>query len=174
MIFCDWVGGENKNFTFIRFIHSAIQLWKSLNILTITYYIRDVPIYHVKFRLNRSQVKDWIADRLISRIYCCQTKPRSFSVVDVDQCLVPNWRELLTDYNGKKQFMPSRPVEQLKVLGKRPSHLFYRNSYNGYWMTHIPKALPFIYVKIHTHTNICNELTFSGIEFILLEVSYST
>ena len=65
-------------------------------------------------------------------------KPRPLSLVDIDQFSL-QWRELLIDY-GKKQFFPTRPVKQLRVLGKHTTYLFNKNSCNRYYKTNRTKA----------------------------------
>ncbi|PSN52493.1 hypothetical protein C0J52_11211 [Blattella germanica] len=132
-LFCDSCGGQQKNFTFFRFIYNLVNVEKKLESITVTFPIRghsylenDKNMGLVNSKSTAIVPKDWA-----SIIRNSRQNPSSFNVVEVDHSMFKCWTKFLDTKYVKKSPFPSRPVREITI--QRGSLLRFRITYNGAW-----------------------------------------
>lgn len=144
-IFCDSCSGQNKNFTFFRFLHHLVHEEKRFDNIKVTFPIRghsylecDKNMGLINQKLNAEVPSDWVQIFQEARI-----KPSPFQVVSADKKIFRKWTSHLERIYNKKAQFHSRPIREYQVLKEHPALVRYRTSYNGLWETSnikIPKA----------------------------------
>lgn len=136
MIFCDSCGGQNKNFTFFRFLHHLVHEENRFKSIQVTFPIRghsylecDKNMGLINQKIRAELPKDWIQVFKDARI-----KPSPFVVIDCDQNMFRNWSMHLNLFYKKCPF-PSRPIREYKVTYDHARLISFRTSFNGAWET---------------------------------------
>lgn len=132
-IFCDGAGGQNKNYTVIRFIHYVVSVVKRLKSIRITYPVRghsylecDKNMGLVNTKKRMELPADWEENLLTSRI-----KPAPFVVISVDQSYVKKWTEFLAGRFVKKCPFPMQKMKEVEAFDVHPRVICHRDTYNG-------------------------------------------
>lgn len=134
-IFCDSCGGQNKNFTVLRFIHNIVHNEKKLDSIQITFPIRghsymecDKDFGLVNQKTKAELPQDWAEEFRTAR-----HKPSPFNVEEVSQDYFRAWTEFLGKrYRNKCPFL-IRPIREIKAVTDHPRLLYYRTSFSGSW-----------------------------------------
>lgn len=132
-IFCDGAGGQNKNYTIIRFIHYITTVVRRLKSIRITYPVRghsylecDKNMELVNTKRRMKVPADWEKNLFYSRI-----KPAPFVVIAVDQSYVRKWTEFLTQKYAKKCPFPMQKMKEVEALDEHSRIICHRDTYNG-------------------------------------------
>ena len=124
-IFCDSCGGQNKNYTLIRYCHYVVCVLKKLTSIKLTFPIvghsylecdKDVGLINSK--ASTEEPSDWIKVFKEAR-----TKPAPFKVIDVDSNMIRDWKEFLEPMYLAKCVFPTRPNRELRVEPVSYTHL---------------------------------------------------
>lgn len=139
-LFCDSCGGQNKNYTFFRFLHNLVHQQKRFDSIRVTFPIRghsymendkNMGIINQKARVET--VKE-----LCDLVQSSRKKPSPFVVKHLsedNQHIFQKWTEHLNKFYKKKASFPIQPIRQLEVSKEHPRLIRYRESYNGAWTT---------------------------------------
>lgn len=136
-IFCDSCSGQNKNFTFFRFLHNLVHAEKRFDTILVTFPIRghsylecDKNMGLINQKIRAEVPSDWIAAFQQARM-----KPSPFIVEECSQTMFRKWKEHLDGIYKKKAPFATRPIREYKVSHEHPRLASFRPSYNGYWET---------------------------------------
>lgn len=164
VIFCDSCGGQNKNYTVFRFIHSVVHCAKRLDMIKIIFPIRG----HLECDRNMGCINQKspceTPDEWVKVIREARQKPCPFNVIEVDQPLVRKWTTFLSPMYKKTCPFLSRPIREIRVKKDHPRLIFHREHYNSSWTSSILMA-PKKKLKFHNDSH-------SAGEFVLPDQSY--
>lgn len=132
-IFCDGAGGQNKNYTVVRFIHYMVTVVKRLQSITITYPVRghsylecDKNMGLINLRNRMETPTDWEEIIAFSRI-----KPTPFHVISVSQSLVREWCNFFKEKYVQKCPFAMQKMKEIFCINTHIRTIFYRDSYLG-------------------------------------------
>lgn len=132
-IFCDSAGGQNKNYTLIRFIHFVTCEIKLLNHITTTFPIRghsylecDKNMSLINLKTRMEMPADWM--RLIES---SRKKPCPFVVVEVDLIMIKSWTQFFAKNFVAQCPFKTQPVRILYAKQDKPGLIFHKSAYNG-------------------------------------------
>ncbi|KAJ8871631.1 hypothetical protein PR048_027958 [Dryococelus australis] len=127
-IFCDSYGGQNKNWTVIRFLHYVAVVLKRFDKVQVTYPIRghsymecDKNAALISQKTPAETPGDWR-----EAIASARVKPSPFQVVKCQTGMFRAWEKALNQNYSKKFAAETRPIKQL--IFKAVQH---RETYNG-------------------------------------------
>lgn len=105
-VFCDSCGGQNKNFTMIRFLHHLVHVQNRFEQIKVWFPIRghlymepDKNMGLVKQKTRVELPSEWADVFREARV-----KPRPFDVVEVDQTMFKEWKAHLSTRYVKVSF----------------------------------------------------------------------
>lgn len=132
-IFCDSCAGQNKNYTFIRFLHHLVTMEDRFETIKVIFPIRghsylecDRNMSIVKQNSYTEVPEDWRDVLRNTRV-----KPTPFTVIDCGVDVVfQNWTDHLSSIYPKKCPFPTRPIRMLKISGKERL-VFHKQAYFG-------------------------------------------
>ncbi|CAH1099465.1 unnamed protein product [Psylliodes chrysocephalus] len=136
-LFCDSCGGQNKNYTFFRYLHNLVHQQKRFDSVRVTFPIRghsymendkNMGIINQKARVET--VKE-----LCDLVQSTRKKPSSFVVEHLsedNQHIFQKWTDLNKFYKKKASF-PIQSIRQFEVSKEHPRLIKYRDTYNGTW-----------------------------------------
>lgn len=145
-IFCDSCAGQNKNFTFIRFLHFLVTKKGRFNTIKVIFPIRghsylecDRDMSIVKQNSYTETPEDWREVLRNARV-----KPFPFEVIDCGEDLnFQNWTEYLSSIYTAKCPFPTRPIRMLKISVENKRLIYHKPSYFGaYYSSPIEKQPP--------------------------------
>lgn len=132
-IYCDGAGGQNKNYTVVRFIHYMVTVVKRLKSVTITFPVRghsylecDKNMGNINLKKRMETPLDWEENIANSR-----RKPSSFTVVSVNQETVKEWSEFFKTKYAKKCPFAMQKMKEVMCVHTHPRTVFHRDTYNG-------------------------------------------
>lgn len=137
-LFCDSCGGQNKNFTFFRYLHNLVHQQKRFDCVRVTFPIRghsymendkNMGIINQKARVETVQ-------ELCELVQSSRKKPAPFVVENLseeNQHIFQKWTEHLNKFYKKKANFPIQSIRQFEVLKEHPRIIKYRDTYNGIW-----------------------------------------
>ncbi|XP_031330335.1 uncharacterized protein LOC116161205 [Photinus pyralis] len=138
-IFCDSCGGQNKNFTTFRYFHYLVHRSNRFESIRVTFPVRghsymecdkNMGLINTKTRVELP--KDWVQVFKTARV-----KPSPFKIEEVENHDVRDWSAFLNPLYVKKCPFQSRPIKELEIRKEHPRMLFYRETYNGMWISSI-------------------------------------
>ncbi|KAK4872257.1 hypothetical protein RN001_016381 [Aquatica leii] len=136
-IFCNFVGGQNKNFTVFRFLHYMVHYVKRLTSVTMIFPIRrhsymecDKNMGLINLRIRMESPDDWYKLIRSSRV-----QPSPFVVVEINQTIIRNWSAFLTDAVSKKFPFKTQPIRKIAFSKDHPRLVHHRSTYHGHWET---------------------------------------
>lgn len=132
-LFCDSCGGQNKNFTVLRFLHYMVHQEKRFDEIIVCFPIRGHSYLETdkNMGLVNQKAKVELPEEWANVFRESRMKPMPFTVVEVDQPLFRKWTEHLKTQYTKKCPFKTRPVREIKIVHTHPRFIFYRNSYHG-------------------------------------------
>lgn len=137
-IYCDGAGGQNKNYTVIRFVHYMVTVVKRLRSIVITYPVRghsylecdkNMGLINLKHRMEIPS--DWEENISNSRV-----KPSPFFVISVTQDLVKEWTKFFTNRYLKKCPFAIQKMKEILCISSNPLTMFHRDAYHGNRLEH--------------------------------------
>lgn len=167
-LFCDSCGGQNKNYTFLRYLHNLVHHQKRFDSVRVTFPIRghsymendkNMGIINQKARVET--VKE-----LCDLVKFSRKKPSPFVVEHLsedNQNIFQKWTEHLNKFYKKKATFPIQPIRQFQVSKEHPRLIKYRNTYNGTWTSAVVSDRKPIVLKHLERNN----------QFLLPEISYT-
>lgn len=138
-IFCDSCGGQNKNYTLIRYCHYLVCFLKRLKSLKLTFPVvghsymecdKDVGLIKTKTRTEVPQ--DWVTVFKESRV-----KPAPFNVVEVEIEMIRDWSSFLAPFYLDKCTFATRPIRELRIEQDETRLVYHRESFNGSWVSSV-------------------------------------
>lgn len=136
-IFCDSCGGQNKNYTMIRFLHYMTTIVKRFDTLIVTYPIRghsylecDKNMSLIKNATPAETPNDWR-----DAIREARVKPRSFEVVECTSDTFKAWEGALQDGYMKKFQAKTQKIRQLRIASDYPQIVEHRDTYSGAYVS---------------------------------------
>lgn len=141
-VFCDSAGGQNKNFTIVRFIHfiTSNQIHGLKNI-KITFPIRghsylecdkNVGLWNMKEKMETP--KDFV-----SMVEKSRNKPTPFKVVHVEKEMVLDWKSFFDTEYGIKCPFKTQPTKEISAATSQPRLISWRTTYKGPMYTSVIK-----------------------------------
>lgn len=137
-IFCDSCAGQNKNFTFIRFLHYLVTKKGRFDTIKVVFPIRGHS--YLECDRNMSIVKqssytetpdDWREVLRNTRV-----KPCPFEVIDCGKDFsFQNWTEYLSSIYPEKCPFPTRQIRMLKISGQNKRLVYHKPSYFGTYLS---------------------------------------
>ncbi|KAG5875566.1 hypothetical protein JTB14_016936 [Gonioctena quinquepunctata] len=116
-IFCDSCGGQNKNFTLIRYLNYLVHVFTRFETVKVIFPIRghsymecDKNMCLITCKTITELPEDWVKTFRSSR-----QNSSPFKVEEEDQSMVRNWSEFLESLYPKKWPFLSRPIRELEV-----------------------------------------------------------
>ncbi|KAJ8875521.1 hypothetical protein PR048_023416 [Dryococelus australis] len=134
-IFCDNCGGQNKNYTVVRYLHYVVHNTRRQDSIKVTFLIRG----HLYFECDRNMAlikltsPAELPEHWLNHFSVARMKPSVFHVIEVDQMLLRSWTNfLLAEYKKKCPFT-ARPVKEVLFQHVLGSLVHHRSTYNGAW-----------------------------------------
>lgn len=139
-IFCDSCGGQNKNYTFLRFLHNVIHQQKRLDSIKVTFPIRGHSYMENDKNMGNINQKARVEtiEELCELISSSRQKPTPFVVEHIteeNQHIFHQWTKHLNKFYRKSCSFPIQPIRQFEVLKEHPRLIRYRDCYNGSWIS---------------------------------------
>lgn len=133
-MFCDSTGGQNKNFTVIRFIHFiANKHIYGMKEIKITFPVREHSYLEYgkngglwNFKEEMETPKDFVL--MIQNV---RKKPFPFEVVSVHKDLVYNWKDCYRCRVREKCPLKTQPTKEITASTSNPRLITWRTTYNG-------------------------------------------
>lgn len=135
-IFCDSAGGQNKNFTIIRFLHYVVYEIKLFDSITITFPVRghsylecdrDMSIINLKTKMETP-------DDFYELIKQSRCRPAPYKVVPVESDDIKGWSNFIGRFYVKQCPFKTQPIKEIQF--RQDSRLVkYRYTYHGSWET---------------------------------------
>ncbi|XP_054284123.1 uncharacterized protein LOC129001018 [Macrosteles quadrilineatus] len=130
-IFADSCAGQQKNFTFFRFLFNLVNYENKLESVTVTFPIRghsymenDKNMGLINTKSRAEVPEDWVNIVKESR-----RNPSHFEVEVVDHEQIKGWTKFLDEKYATKCPFKSRPIRELHIV--RGQHVQFRKSYFG-------------------------------------------
>ncbi|CAH1111656.1 unnamed protein product [Psylliodes chrysocephalus] len=132
-IFCDSCSGEQKNFTFFRFLHNLVNNEKRLESVVVTFPIQGQSYMECdkNFGLVNQKSRAEVPEDWLQILEDARHSPTPFNVINVNHTLFRSWTKFLDNSYLKKSPFPSRPIRQIYI--QRGALLQYRTTYNVAW-----------------------------------------
>jgi hypothetical protein len=153
IIFCDSCSGQNKNYTFIRFLYHMVHNTDRLESVQVVFPIRghsymecDRDMGLVNQKSEVEVPSEWAEVLRHSR-----AKPTPFNVVEIELEQFRDWAEFLEPKFQKKCPFPTRTVRELKIKKSEPKLVFHRDNFNGEWTKTVVTPKP---VKSKSRKNV--------------------
>lgn len=139
-IFCDSAGGQNKNFTIIRFIkfltnkniHGLKQIKITFPIRGHSYMECDKDVGLLNLKSPMETPKDFREVIKTSR-----AKPSPFKVIKVTQSLILNWKVLLDKEFVQKCPFKIQPLKEIIASAIDCRLICHRTTYNGAFLSDV-------------------------------------
>jgi hypothetical protein len=132
-IFADSCAGQQKNFTFFRFLFNLVNYEKKLESVTVTFPIRghsymenDKNMGLINTKSRAEIPEDWVNIIKESR-----RNPSNFEVQVVDHTTIKGWTSFLDEKYVQKCPFKTRPIRELHIA--QGQHIRFRNTYFGAW-----------------------------------------
>lgn len=134
-IFCDSCGGQNKNYTMMRFLHYVVHMEKRLDSVKITFPIRGHSYLECDkdFGLINQKSRVEVPEEWYEVFKMARNKPSPFNVEKVTQSYFQGWTVFLLRRYRRTCPFRSRPIKELKIVKEHPRLILHRDSYNGSW-----------------------------------------
>lgn len=134
-LFCDSCGGQNKNYTMFRFLHSLVHTENRFDEIKICFPIRGHSYMEPdkNMGLINQKAKVELPSQWADIFRETRVKPCPFDVVEVDQTIFRKWTDHLSKIYIKKCPFKTRPLRELKVVKSHPRFIFHRDTYNGHF-----------------------------------------
>lgn len=137
VIFCDSCGGQNKNYTMLRFIHTIIHELNLLDSIKITFPIRGHSYLECdkNMGLINLKTKMELPFHWYELLKSSRTNPSPFEVIEIAPGeVVREWTKYLTGKFMKKCKIPLQKQKEVMV-SREHGHdvILHRENYNGIW-----------------------------------------
>lgn len=137
VIFCDSCGGQNKNYTMLRFIHTIVHKLNLLDSIKITFPIRGHSYLECdkNMGLINLKTKMELPFHWYELLKSSRTKPSPFEVIEIAPGeVVREWTKFLTNKFMKKCKIPLQKQREVMVSRENGYNMIlHRENYNGAW-----------------------------------------
>lgn len=132
-MFADSCGGQNKNFTVIKYLHYCTVVLKRFDSVTLTFPVRghsymecDKNMALINQRCPAETPGDW-RDAISS----ARVNPSPYDVVECTTDMFKGWGSALETNYCKKFAAKTRPIKQIKFVATQTQTVSHRDTYNG-------------------------------------------
>lgn len=132
-IFADSCGGQNKNFTVIKYLHYCTVVLKKFDSVTLTFPVRghsymecDKNMALINQRYPAETPGDW-RDAISS----ARVNPSAYNVIECTREMFKAWGSALHENYTKTFATPTRPIKQMKFVATQTQTASHRDTYNG-------------------------------------------
>lgn len=136
-LFCDNCGGQNKNWTVLRFLHWLVHVKKRFDSIKITFPIRghsylecDRDMVLIDQKAHVETPMEWF--KLFEQ---SRKNPSSFNVVQVSSDMMYDFSKCLLKMYKKTCPVATRPIRELVIETGHPRIMKVRTSWNGMYET---------------------------------------
>lgn len=134
-IFCDSCGGQNKNYTVIRYVHHLVHIQKRFDSVKMSFPVRGHSYLECdkNFGLINQKAHVELPNEWAEVFKSARHKPKPFEVIEVTQDLFREWSKFFHSMYRIQCPFPTRPIRELKVVKDHPRFVYHRSSWNGMW-----------------------------------------
>lgn len=131
-VFCDFNGGQNKNFTIIHFIHFiANKQIHGKKEIKITFPVRGHSYLYKNVGLWNFKEKMETPKDFVTMIQNVRKKPFPVEVVSVYKDLVYDWKDCYWCSVWEKCPLKTQPTKEITASTSNPRLITWRTIYNG-------------------------------------------
>lgn len=137
-IFCDSCGGQNKNYTVIRYLYHLVHVQKRFDEVKISFPIRGHSFMECDkdFGLIQQKSRVELPNEWAEVFRAARVKPNPFDVMEVTFDFFKCWTTHFSTLPYKHKCpMKVRPIRELKVVKEHPRLVYHRSTWNGIWET---------------------------------------
>lgn len=138
-IFCDSCGGQNKNYTVIRFLHWTVHGIRRFERVKVTFPIRGHSYLECdkNMGLINQKADAELPNQWWEVFRSARKSPSPFVVVECEQCMFFYFSSFLQAHYKVKCPFPTRPIRELIIEREHPQYISIRNSFNGVFETSV-------------------------------------